>query len=223
MPQKIISRSLGVVAAVGILIFGYFITRFSPDQRFTLFFVNKAFGETAVVLIGISFLLGPSCKIIPLLAQHLYFRSSFGLFGFGLVLVHIVLSLLQFTSRFPVKWYLDHIWGVIAAIAATIVFSILAATSSNAAIKRFGGREWKTIQRLGYIALVLALFHIAVAGWARWNMWWSGEVSIPSSFVVFAFGIIVLLARVAALVIDKINNFTQHDSPQVSDSSHHGL
>ncbi|OGG12927.1 hypothetical protein A2773_01830 [Candidatus Gottesmanbacteria bacterium RIFCSPHIGHO2_01_FULL_39_10] len=223
MPQIIIWRSLGVVAAVGILIFGYFVSRFSPDQRFTLFFVNKAFGETAVVFIGISFLLGPLCKIIPLLSQHLYFRRYFGLAGFGLVLVHVVFSLLQLTSRFPIKWYIDHIWGVLAAIIATVIFSVLAYTSSNAAIKRFGGHEWKTIQRLGYLALGFALLHIAVAAWPRWNMWWAGEVSMPSSLVVFAFGVIVLLARVVALVIDKTNNFTKHDNPKVSDSSHHGL
>lgn len=223
MPRRIAWISVGVVSLIGIAIFFYFVRSFSPAQRYTLFFINKATAETAILLIGLSFLLGPLCKIFPFISRYLYFRRYFGLVGFVTVLVHIVLSLLQFTSRFPLKWYFDHIWGVVAAIVSTVIFLILALSSSNKVIQKLGGKQWKTVQRLGYAAVIFALIHIGIASYSRWMMWLGGKVTMPNSFVVFVFGVIVIIARLLALIIDKGNNYTKHNNPKVSDTSHHGL
>lgn len=48
-------------------------------------------------------------------------------------------------------------------MAALAILLILAATSSNAAIRRLGARRWGTIHRLVYLAAPLALFHWLLA------------------------------------------------------------
>lgn len=48
-------------------------------------------------------------------------------------------------------------------MAALAILVILAATSSNAAIRRLGARRWRAIHRLVYLAAPLALFHWLLA------------------------------------------------------------
>lgn len=191
--------------ALWIIAFSYFELQYSPAQRLTIFFINKAVANTALFLIGLSFLYGPLCKMLPQLARHIYVRRYLGVLGFFTALFHLLLSLLQFTGRFPFAWYMDHIVGVIAAIIATIIFSVLAVTSTSKWIGKLGANRWKTIQRTGYIALVFVLLHIYMASGSRWELWLRGEVSMPNSFAMFAFGIVVLIVRLVALTIDTIH------------------
>ncbi len=187
----------------GIIFFLLFLFRFSPAQRWTTFFINKALAETTVVLLGLSFLLGPLCKISPFFIKHLPYRKYFGLFGFYFLLFHIVASLLQLNARFPVDWYLKNFGGMLAAGLAAFIFLVMTVTTHEKLIARLGGNYWKLIQRVGYFALFLALIHIFVATNARWSLWLSGKTDMPSSFLVFVFGVLVILARLAALVIDR--------------------
>lgn len=191
-----------VAIVISLIVFFLYIFQFSPDQRFTLFFINKAVGGTAIFLIGLSYLIGPLCKIIPPLREHFLIRKYFGLIGFATVLIHIGASLLQYTSRIPLQWYIDHIWGIIAAIGATVIFFRLAWTSNHEAFLKLGKERWKFIQRTGYIAVMLSVIHIAVASFPRWQMWWSGEVDMPLSLKLVAFIVIVLVIRLIALAAD---------------------
>jgi len=203
------------------MVFGLLVFRYSPDQRFTLFFLNKACADSAIIFIGISFLLGPLCKILPFLGKYISLRRYFGLIGFGAVVVHIVLSLVQFTSRFPITWYIEHVWGVIAAVIATGIFFVLAITSSKKAFMSLGAKKWKTVQRIGYLALILALVHITVAAFSRWQQFFAGKVDMPNSFAVVVFGSIVIIARIAAYIVDK--QAVQKKEEEILPEVHHGL
>lgn len=206
MSFRITLRYFLITLLWGLLFFFLFLFRFPTAQRMTFFFVNKALAETAVILLGLSFLLGPLCKISPFFIKHLHYRKYFGLLGFYFLLFHIAVSLLQLKTRFPLSWYLKNLGGIIAAILATLIFLVLAITTSEKAIMRLGGSRWKLIQRTGYLALSLALIHIFIAASSRWQLWLSGKTEMPTSFLVFAFGILVILARLAALIIDRIKS-----------------
>ncbi|RJR14855.1 hypothetical protein C4579_03600 [Candidatus Microgenomates bacterium] len=182
-----------IVSSLGILL--YFVFEFSPEQRWTVFFLNKALAEAGMVVLGLSFLLGPISRLFAPLRKHLVLRRYFGLAGFILIVIHVGTSLMQYMGRFPLTWYQEHLWGFLAGVAGLAIFLILALTSSAGAIQKYGFPKWKTIQRFGYLALILALVHIAVAAQSRWQQWLAGTVDMPSSFVVFAFGVIVLVAR----------------------------
>lgn len=192
------------VSIVAILVGYYFNSHYSADQRFTLFFLNKTIANVAVVLIAISYLLGPMCIVIPKLARYLSFRRHFGVAGFLAVVGHMILSILQWNGRFPFGWYVDHKYGVTAAVGATLIFTALALTSHNRLIKDLGSKRWKFIQRLGYIALILSILHIYIASGNRWNQWLSGEVGMPNSVIAASIGVFVLLLRLLALLYDKV-------------------
>lgn len=201
-------RGWSIAAVLGIVAFAYFLTKYNPEQRFTLFFINKGIANTALFLIALSFLYGPLCKIIPFLSHHIYARRYIGIAGFFAAVLHLTLSLLQFTDRFPIQWYFDHIIGVLAAIIATGIFTVLAVTSTSKYVAKLGSSKWKTVQRTGYIALVLVLIHIYYAAGPRWQMWLQGEVSMPNSVLMFSFGILVLIVRIIAYFIDKAKQKT---------------
>jgi DMSO/TMAO reductase YedYZ heme-binding membrane subunit len=193
-----------------LVISGYFVSQFDPEQRFTIFFLNKAAAETAVVLIALSYLLGPLCLLSKKFARFLAYRRYFGLAGFFAVITHILLSFLQVSDRFPWTWYLDRKVGVTGAVVATFIFSALALTSKNSIISAMNSKRWKTVQRTGYIAILLVLLHIYYASSRRWGQWWMGEVDMPSSFVVFCVGITVIVIRILAFFVDSFHPRTKH-------------
>ena len=203
MPQEKVGRHIIITLFWAAIVFAILLYQFPADRRLTLFFVNKTVAQTAVVLIGTSYLLGPLCKILPFLSQHVRYRKYFGLGGFTVILVHIGTSLFQFSDRFPFAWYLDHAVGITAATAATIIFFVLAATSRKEMIEKLGGQTWKTIQRLGYVALFLVLIHVYAVAMGRWQQWFAGTIDMPTSFLVFIFGILVIIVRIASLIADK--------------------
>jgi DMSO/TMAO reductase YedYZ heme-binding membrane subunit len=198
-----------------IVIAGYFALQFDAEERFTYFFLNKAVAETAVVFISLSYLLGPVCLLYSKLSRFLIYRRFFGVTGFLFVVGHIVLSLLQWTGRFPWSWYVDRKVGVTGAILATLIFAALALTSKNSIIAAMSSKRWKALQRTGYIALLLTLLHIYFASSRRWGMWWAGEVDMPSSFVVFCVGVSAVIARILAFIVDKIHPRITAASSQV--------
>mgnify|MGYP001599793830 CR=1 FL=1 len=202
MQRKLFVRGLIIVGIISATLFYLLNAQFSPEQRYTLFFINKTLAELAVLLIGISYLLGPLCKIIPLLGKHLYLRRYFGLFGFAAVVVHIITSLLQWNGRFPLQWYLDHWIALATGIGATAIFLVLALTSTQHSIMSLGGARWKTIQRAGYIALFFVLVHIALVAQSRWQLWYAGKAALPNSLIVFSFGICIIIVRLVAFSAD---------------------
>ena len=205
MPKGFIWRHIIITALLSIIVFGILLFQYPAERRFTLFFLNKAVGQTAVIFIGLSFLLGPLCKVFHFLSHHIQYRKYFGLFGFGFVVLHVVFSLLQWSDRFNLQWYLDHLVGIIAAIIATLIFTVLALTSRASIMRSLGGPRWKMIQRTGYVAVALVLIHIYAASGSRWQQWFAGEVDMPTSFLIFVFGIVVIVARLIAFLIDKHN------------------
>lgn len=204
MPPEHIGRHIVITALWVLVIFLLLLYQFPADRRFTLFFINKTAAQTAVVLVGLSFLLGPLCKIFHFLSHHLRYRKYFGLAGFAAIIVHVILSLAQYNDRFPLAWYREHALGIAFAITAVVIFLILAITSTNRSIHWLGGNQWKMVQRTGYIGLLYTLIHMYVVANSRWQQWMEGKVDMPTSVLIFAFGVLVIVARLIALVIDYL-------------------
>ena len=199
-----------------VTVFFLFSLRFPQQTRFTTFFVNKTLAETAFTLICLSYLLGPLCKLLPFLGRFIHYRKQFGLAGFSILLAHIGASLLQINDRFKISWYVDHAAGMIAAILATLIFLTIALVSNKSAIQKLGGKKWKMVQRLGYVAIVLTLIHIGVVSWDRWGLWLSGKVAMPNSFLMFVLGVATLLARFLTLFTNKNSTLKNPPPPQSS-------
>ena len=57
------------------------------------------------------------------------------------------------------------IWFGLAGLSILV---LLASTSNNWAVKKLGGRRWKLIHRLAYLAAVLVIYHQSIAGKGHW-------------------------------------------------------
>ncbi|SEI06929.1 sulfite oxidase heme-binding subunit YedZ [Paracoccus alkenifer] len=75
-------------------------------------------------------------------------------------------------------------------MAALVILLILAATSSNAAIRRLGARRWGAIHRLVYLAAPLALFH-----WLLAHKIWPGKPLLILGAVAILLGLRLAWAR----------------------------
>jgi len=59
------------------------------------------------------------------------------------------------------------IWVGLAGLSILV---ILALTSNNLSIRKLGGRNWKRLHRLAYLAAALLIYHQAIAGKGHWQI-----------------------------------------------------
>jgi sulfoxide reductase heme-binding subunit YedZ len=94
----------------------------------------------------------------PALAPY---RRSFGLVAFGYACLHLAIYLV-------LDWGFD--WGAIledvaerpyvtAGATAFLCLAPLAATSTRSAQRRLGGRRWRNLHRMAYVAAAAAVVH----------------------------------------------------------------
>ena len=53
-------------------------------------------------------------------------------------------------------------------LAGLTILVVLAVTSNTWSMRRLGGRGWKRLHRLAYVAAALLIFHQAIAGKGHW-------------------------------------------------------
>ena len=118
------------------------------------------------------------------------------------MILHIILSVVMSAySPFP-GYYLEdkRILSFTAAVLGAIIFSGMAVISNRFAIQEIGPQLWRKLMRVGYIGFAFTLFHFGAKGMPYWTAWFMGESeSVVPSFglIVFLFGIVVILLRLA--------------------------
>lgn len=117
-------------------------------------------GLSALVMLLITLAVSPVREFTGLDAL-VRLRRPFGLFAFFYALLHLMIYAL-FDHRLSVPDIVadivEHPW-VLVGFAAFVILSILAATSPAAAVRRLGGRRWRALHRLVYLAAILAVLH----------------------------------------------------------------
>ena len=200
--------SLGVfMLALLYAVIRYHVLRDIPLSHLPLFTMNKAIALSSIVLIGLSFSLGPLARFFPrFFARHTPLRKPLGLLGFAAAGFHSLLSLtLLSPANYPKLYEEGGRFSLIGETSllfgalALVVFSIVAVTSIPSVAERLSPAGWKRAQRLGYLALVFTLVHVAVPsvkGWLDAASYTYGFVSI--SLIAVLFIILVLLLRLLA-------------------------
>jgi len=210
-------RTLLIVLIIFAVTLGYSIIRYNivrnvPFENIPLFIANKAVALTATILIGLSFLLGPLSRFWPkMFTHHLYLRKYLGISGFAIAALHALMSLLLFSPAYYPKFFLPsgkmNLIGessMLFGILAFLIFLAISLTSLPQIEKLLNSQQWKSIQRLGYLAYVLVLFHVVIMGWAGWwkpESWKFGlaSISLISALII----IFVLLMRIIVMVFPK--------------------
>ncbi len=107
----------------------------------------------------------PRSRIVAALNRH---RRAIGVSACIYALLHLAAhvvyesgldGLLRSFSK-PFTWY---------GAAGLSILVILAVTSNQFSIRSLGGRNWKRLHRLAYIAAALLVYHQAIAGKGHWH------------------------------------------------------
>lgn len=163
---------IAALFAAGLVVgFGAVHAEWSPMHRW-----NRAFGDASLVLVALSMGLGPLARFVRPVGYALRFRREFGIHGCLLILVHAAIILVGWVQwdilrLFGFEWHpelLEYVmfqngFGLANAIglAALFLAIVLAATSSDFALRRLGLSAWKFLQ-MGVLPLWwLTVAHVA--------------------------------------------------------------
>lgn len=173
---------------------------------YNLYIINKVFGSTAVILAGITLVIGPLSRKFSALARFMTIRRHLGLLAFSAGALHIILSLAQ-TERFTwFSWYLREWIPVSFGILAIAIWGYMTYISRNAKSVQLGADVWKNrLSLAGKLALLAIFLHLTTMKYEGWIRWWNGQVKQtpelanpqypPASLFVFAFMILVIIYR----------------------------
>jgi sulfoxide reductase heme-binding subunit YedZ len=123
------------------------------------------FGFVACVLLAVVLaltplrVLWPRSRVAAALNRH---RRTIGVSAFFYALIHLACQILH-ESGWPTFWTDLRKPFILVGVLAFAILAVLAATSFNAVIRWFGGRRWKGLHRLAYVAAGLAAYHQAAA------------------------------------------------------------
>lgn len=183
------------------------------------------FGGLAVsgtVMLASSYLLGPLARTFPnIFSRGLTMRKYFGMVGFGVIVVHLFWGLATLTPHYYPKLFIGEIFtgtGMIFLIAGTLgffLFLLVALTSLKSIAQNMPEVAWRTMQRLGYLGLIIVLVHFTIIkykGWVAISDWAHlpnsfpllSSVSLPPlSFILFLFIVLILFIRLITIITNK--------------------
>ena len=117
-------------------------------------------GMSALVFLMLTMLVTPLRKISGL-NWLISFRRTLGLFAFFYACAHFLIFF-SLDRSFSVSGTLSEMVKrkyLIVGSTALLVMVPLAVTSTNAMIKRLGGKRWRALHRLAYVAAIAGVIH----------------------------------------------------------------
>jgi sulfoxide reductase heme-binding subunit YedZ len=149
-------------------------------------FVERSLGTWTLVMLCVTLAITP-LRWLTGWAWPLRLRRMFGLFCFFYVCLHFT-AYVWLDQWFDLAAILKDVVKrpyITAGFAAFLLLIPLAATSTNAMVKRLGGRSWQRLHRLVYLIAGLAILHY----------WWHkagkndfSQVSIYAAVVALLLG-----------------------------------
>ena len=167
--NTLVALSLIIGVGVWVLVIPAFAGTLGANPLETL--LHRS-GEIAIWTLGAVLsltplrVLFPRSQIVAALNRH---RRAIGVSACVYGLLHFAANILyeggwdglmRSLSK-PFIWY---------GLVGLSILVILAATSNQFSIRKLGGRNWKRLHRLAYIAAALVIYHQAIAGKGHWHI-----------------------------------------------------
>ncbi|MBI4361454.1 ferric reductase-like transmembrane domain-containing protein [Candidatus Micrarchaeota archaeon] len=168
------------------LVFAAFLAFYAltqPSISSTRIF-SKAFAASAVIVLSASIGMTGVAKVWPKHRKGLEHRKSWGVVGFVFAFSHAALAFSDPLLFLPEL--ASSRQNVRIGLMALVIFAALAVTSTRFAEKALG-KNWKRIQRAGYVALALVLADVLVLG--------------DGTFVKTPIGLVLAFAALGGLVL----------------------
>ncbi len=166
------------------LVWGAATNNLGPDPTATITFST---GLATLRLLTISLAITPVRRLIPKLNWLIRFRRLLGLFAFFYATLHM-LTWVALYAGFDVNAMSVDILKrryITVGMAAWLLLLPLAATSTNWAIRKMGGKCWNRLHKLVYLAAVCGVIHY----------WWQVKPGVLTPLTITLVLGVLLLAR----------------------------
>jgi sulfoxide reductase heme-binding subunit YedZ len=175
---------LACLAPLALLVYRAITNTLGPDPTAAITFCT---GSTALNLLTGSLAITPLRRLSPRLNWLIKFRRLLGLFAFFYASLHLM-TYIALYAGFDLNTMTTDVFKrrfISAGMIAWLLLLPLAATSTNWAIRKLGGKRWNRLHKLAYIAAILGVIHY----------WWQvkpGVLSPTSNTLILA---ALLIAR----------------------------
>ena len=169
---------------LGLLTWGAATNNLGADPTATITFTT---GLATLRLLTISLAITPLRRLVPRLSWLIKFRRLLGLFAFFYASLHLF-TWIALYAGFDVNAMAADIVKrryVTMGMAAWLCLLPLAATSTNWAIRKLGGKRWNRLHKLVYVAAVCGVVHY----------WWQVKTGVLTPLGITLVLAILLLAR----------------------------
>lgn len=192
-------------------------TIFHDEQLYDLpfYLLNKVFGVTASIMIGLAYVIGPLCPHFESAKKYISHRKYLGLGGLVVGICHSFMSVLLMA---PANYKLLYVessgrlnwqgsFSMLFGTLALIHLCFLAVVSIPPVMREMHALQWKNIQRGGVIILYGLILHVASFGYLSWfdmSKWYGGMP--PYSLIGAGSIFLLILIRNTALALKKIKH-----------------
>ena len=166
------------------LAWGAVTNNLGADPTATMSFAT---GLATLRLLTISLAITPLRRLSPRLSWLIKFRRLLGLFAFFYACMHL-LAYVALYAGFDVNAMIADVTKrrfITMGVAAWLLLLPLAATSTNWAIRKLGGKRWNRLHKLVYLAAVCGVIHY----------WWQVKTGVLTPLGITVMLAILLLAR----------------------------
>jgi hypothetical protein len=160
-------------------------------------FLTSLLAGTSGFLLAMSFSLSSFSYYYDFLDSKVAYRKQLGLMGYFVALLYALCVAVQHPSRyltaFPENLFTVEVGLGVVAMA---IFTLMALISNNGAAQLLGGKLWKGILGLGYIAYAILVIRALFLDALLWQEWLAtGETVFTVRMMLTMLGIVVLFFR----------------------------
>jgi methionine sulfoxide reductase heme-binding subunit len=189
MPNRVVIALKALVhiaclAPIAWLVFHLLQNTLGPDPTHAAAFFT---GRGTLRLLVITLAISPIRKLIPKLGWIIRFRRMVGLYAFFYGCLHL-LTYVGLYAGFSWATMVDDISQrkfIMAGLAAWFLMVPLALTSTTWSIRKLGGKNWKRLHWLTYVAAIAGVVHY----------WWGVKQGVRTPLEITVALCIVLSAR----------------------------
>ncbi len=193
--------------AILIIILGLTELTIRRDTPANWYLLNKSVACTAFLMILLSYTFSAVHHYWQSFRVGLALRRPFGLLGYGIGLVHIVITLVvadpasSSVNKFPFpSYFLDHWFSIALALLAVVYFTYAFKISIQPApflVSADRSKLWRKRLRYGYIAIIAIFLHasiLKVDGWINWFKTLDPTLP-PLSLIMLSIGFVLILLK----------------------------
>ena len=177
---------------LGLLVYGAVTNTLGADPTAN---IELTTGYNTLLLLILSLAITPLRGLSPRLSWLIKFRRLLGLFAFFYGTLHLI-AYIALYAGFDVHAMLADVAKrrfITVGVAAWLLLVPLAATSTNWAIRKLGGKRWNRLHKLVYLAAVCGIVHY----------WWQVKPGVLSPLRLTVVLAVLLSARPVLAWIQK--------------------